>query len=177
MLRSFLLLVLVSVCNCLSAQRSDWRSRIDRLVELADSLSMVSQQTFHINKFTSEDRPIRETWHYTVHNGRVIIFEVHYFLDSLEFQEVYYVNRDQLVCMEQYEILYPEQDEDRILKGAVGFFDGLSMRQYVTMGERSGRNEQLPSYEVISQFKDRYRELLTNRPLLEKKGKAVIFVP
>ena len=171
------MLVLVSVCNYLSAQRGDWRTQIDRLVEMADSLSLVSQQTFHINKFTSRDRPIRETWHYTVHNGRVIIFEVHYFIDSLEFQEVYYLNRDQLVCMEQYVTLYPEQDEDRILKGAVGFFEGQSMRQYVTMGERTGRDERLPSYAVISQFRDRYRELLANRPLLEKKRKAAIFVP
>lgn len=174
MLRLFAFLAVFSCCGAPAfSQRHDWRTEIDRLVELADSLSLVSQQTFHLNKFTREDRPVRETWHYTLHNGRVIIFEVHYFVDSLEFQEVYYLDRDRMVCMERYEILYPENDEDKILRGAVGFFDGTNLRQYVTMGIAYDHYNALPGYEVQQQFRGRYRELLSHRPLQEKNTKRL----
>ncbi|WP_157474150.1 hypothetical protein [Flavihumibacter petaseus] len=157
-------------------QSIDWRSRIDNLVQIADSLSMRSQNTFHLNKFIDNDRPIRETWHYTLSKGKVVIFEVHYFLDSLEFQEVYYLDRDQIICMERYEILYPAHADDRILSGTVGFFENQSLRQYITMGKVEDY-DLLPEYDAIARFRVRYRELAETRPLLEKDNKGSIFVP
>ena len=160
-----------------SGQRFDWRSRIDEVVHLADSLSLLSQQTFHINKFTKNDRSVRETWHYTLHNGRVIIFEVHYFVDSTEYIEVYYLDRDHVVCMEQYAILNPHLDDDRILWGEVGFFHGDARRQYVTMGNPDHETGTMSEWNALNRFKGRYRELLANRPLLEKDRKGPIFGP
>lgn len=159
------------------AQRFDWRSRIDELVHKADSLSLVSQQTFHINKFLSDDRPIRETWHYTVSEGRVVIFEIHYFVDTIEYLEVYYLDRDQVVCTEQYVIEYPEQQDDRIRWGAVGFFQGPSVKQFVTMGAVPDEYSRLSSYDLWSRFKSRYRELTAQRTLQEKNTKGAIFAP
>jgi hypothetical protein len=159
------------------AQRFDWRSRIDELVHKADSLSLVSQQTFHVNKFLTDDRPIRETWHYTVSEGRVVIFEVHYFVDTIEYLEVYYLDRDQVVCMEQYVIEYPAQQDDRIRWGAVGFFQGPFVKQFVTMGLVPDEYSRLSSYDLWSRFKSRYRELSAQRTLQEKNTKGAIFAP
>lgn len=174
------LLFFLSICSCgisSHAQRYDWRSKIDELVQRADSLALESQQTFHLHKFLSDDRPIRETWHYTVANGRVVIFEVHYFVDTIEFLEVYYVDKDQVVCMEQYEIEYPAEQDDRIKWGAVGFFQGPSVRQYVTMGVVPPEFSTSSSYELYSRFKGRFRELTAQRTLQEKNSKDAIFAP
>ncbi len=160
----------------LLSQGYDWRSKIDVKVQIADSLAMRSQNTFHLNKFIQNDRPIRETWHYTVFHGKVVIFEVHYFVDSLEYQEVYYLDRDQIICMEQYEILYPAHADDRILWGTVGFFENQSLRQYITMG-RVQQDDLLPEWDAINRFKSRYKELVATRPLLEKELKEANFVP
>lgn len=147
------------------SQPYDWRSKIDVLISQADSLSLLSQQTFHINKFLANDRPIRETWHYTVANGRVVIFEVHYFVDSTEFLEVYYLDRDQVICTEQYEILYPDNQDDQIKWGAVGFFQGPAVRQFVTMGKVPGDFSSLSSSDLWSRFKSRFKELSAQRTL------------
>lgn len=160
----------------LGQQGFDWRGKIDHLVQVADSLSMRSQNTFHLNKFVENDRPVRETWHYTLNKGKVVIFEVHYFIDSLEHQEVYYLDRDQIICMEQYEIVYPAQSEDRILSGTVGFFENQSLRQYITMG-RVEEEELIPEWDALTLFRTRFKELIATRPLLEKDGRDVTFVP
>lgn len=164
---------LFSITNHAIAQGYDWRSRIDLLVNKADSLSMASQQTFHLHKFLANDRPIRETWHYTVSDGRVIIFEVHYFVDSIEFLEVYYLDRDQVICTEQYEIEYPDLQDDRIRWGAVGFFQGPAVRQFVTMGKVPKEFSSLSSYDLWARFKNRYKELTAQRTLQEKIPKAL----
>lgn len=164
-------------CSIGYAQRFDWRTRIDNLVQQADSLSMLSQQTFHLNKFTRNDRPVRETWHYTLLNGKVIIFEIHYFVDSSERVESYYLDRDEVVCMEQYEIAYSGLDGDRIVWGTVGFFQGNNLRQYITMGNPPNPAGFSRRWDDIERFQGRYRELLAHRPLQERKGKGAIFVP
>jgi hypothetical protein len=164
-------------CDELLAQRSDWRSRIDEVVQRADSISLISQQTFHLHKFLSDDQPIRETWHYTVSEGRVVIFEVHYFVDTIEYLDVYYLDRDQVVCTEQYVIEYPALQDDRIKWGAVGFFQGPSIRQFVTMGPVPDAFSRLSSYDLWSRFKTRYKELTAQRTLQEKNTKGAIFAP
>ncbi len=159
------------------SQRLDWRSQIDHVVQRADSLSLLSQQTFHINKFTRNDRSIRETWHYTLEGSRVLLFEVHYFVDSVEYIEVYYLDKDQVVCMEHYKILYPQQEEDRIIWGEVGFFQGQSRRQFVTMGQPPPQEGTRDEWQALNRFRNRYKELLAQRGLQEKDRKEPIFGP
>ncbi|HOA37996.1 MAG TPA: hypothetical protein PKJ36_06325 [Flavihumibacter sp.] len=156
------------------AQSRDWRNRIDRVVEKADSLAMRSQLTFYLNKFLQKDRPVRETWHYTVNKGEVVIFEVHYFIDTIERLETYYLDREQVVCMEEYEILWPKHDDDRILWGTVCFFDAQQVRQYISMGAKT-RGEQMPEVDPYMRFRRRFRELNETRTLLEKDDQYVTF--
>ncbi|MEJ7766527.1 MAG: hypothetical protein WKF89_01860 [Chitinophagaceae bacterium] len=123
-----------------SQQSNDWRTNIDLIVERTDSLSLKSQRTFYLNRIVKVDRTykndkaIRETWNYTVHNGKVILFQVHYVIDSSEFLEVYYVNNNRLICMEQYESLY-FSSSDEVKWGEVLFFRDNSLKLYVKVGK------------------------------------------
>lgn len=148
-----------------AAQRVDWRTKIDGLVSRADSLSMLSQETFHIYKFLPDDRQIRETWHYTELNGEVLVFEVHYFVDTIEHLEAYYLDREQVVCMEQYEIAYLPLQDDKINWGTVGFFQGPVARQWVTMGEVPSTVATRSPYDHWYKFRSRFRELSAQRTL------------
>ncbi|ULQ53013.1 hypothetical protein [Flavihumibacter fluvii] len=159
------------------AQRTDWRSEVDHVVQLADSLSLHSQYTFHLNKFDRKNRSIRETWHYTLHGQEVIIFEVHYFIDSLEHDEVYYLDNGQLVCMEEYEISNPFTDDDEIVWGTVGFFSGQSLRQRISMGKPDYTKGSFNEWDTYKKFRGRYKELTENRTLMERNNKDAIFAP
>lgn len=171
------LVVMLLSSGYLQAQSTGWRNRIDQVVSTADSLSMLSQYTFRLNKFDLKDRRISEIWHYTLNKGKVAIFEVHYFIDSLEQQEVYYLDDGDLVCMEQYEILYPKNEEDRIIWGSVGFFQGQSVVQHTTLGNPGYPLQPFQQWEVFKKFRSRYRELQENRTLMERKTKGAIFAP
>lgn len=159
------------------AQQYSWRNRIDQVVHLADSLFMVSQFTFHLKKFDSKERRINETWHYTLYGREVIIFEVHYFVDSLEHDEVYYLDKGQLVCMEEYEILNPFTPDDEIVWGSVGFFTQQNLRQHIKIGHRPARSGGYDDWDALKKFRDRYRELREHRSLQEKNVKEAIFAP
>src|ERR1044071_1341820 len=69
-----------------------------RYVEQTDSLIDKSTKSFYLEKFLKDDYNYRETWRYVTNGDRVIYFQVDYMLDSTEFTEVYYLNRNRLVC-------------------------------------------------------------------------------
>ncbi len=140
------------------AQRNDWRSRIDEKVQLADSLSLKSQKVFYLNKFIGTDRPVKETWYYTMNKGKLVIFEVKYVLDSAEYSEIYYTDKGSLICMEQYEVPYLSVYTDEVKKGAAYFFDNDYVRQYVITGKMS-LNDRNSSYSLLSRFEKRMAEL------------------
>ncbi len=157
-----ILTVLISACAV--AQRSyDWRSNIDLIVQQTDSLSLKSQQTFHLLKYF-DDKTVRETWHYTQKDGNVIIFEVRYFLDSTEHAEIFYVNNGKLICMEQYESEDFLTYDDEIKKGKVFFFVNNALKQYVTVGNANLRSSHWDRQaEALQYFNKRYSELQKNK--------------
>lgn len=141
----------------------DWRNHADFLVEQIDSLSLKSQRVFILNKIYRKDRPLKETWYYTMKAGKVIFFEVHYVEDTTEYTETYYLSGNRPLCMEQYETVYPSFYEDQIVKAKVGWFVNNSLRQYVTMGYDKDNNPFWdPQSEFLDQFSKRYSELLKN---------------
>lgn len=159
------------------SQSEDWRNKIDRVVQLADSLALQSQYTFHLNKFDRKDRQITEAWHYTLNGPEVIIFEVHYFINAIEHDEVYYLDEGQLVCMEEYEIMNPFTDDDEIIWGSVGFYSRQTLRQHITMGKPDYPNGSFSEWEALKKFRNRYKELTENRTLMERNTKGAIFAP
>ena len=145
-----------------SAQRFDWRSRIDRLVERADSLALKHQRTFFLTKYIGTDRTYKETWYYTVRDGKVLEFEIRYYVDSVEHSETYYLDNGSPICMERYETIYFGFHEDEIKLGEVLFLENESIRQYVTVGNRDKFRSFGQSYDSMRRFSDRYAELKKN---------------
>lgn len=147
-----------------NAQRLNWRDRIDEVVRQADSLSNKSQKTFHSLRYVNKDEAIRETWYYTLKDGKIIIFQLRYNLHDTEFNEVYYMNRGNLVCMEQYESPVKLSDEE-IRRAEVYYFQGSAMMQYVLYGKQPKGYAYRPGYDCLEKFQKRYDELLRNMTL------------
>src|SRR4051812_38619110 len=102
----FIIVTLTISSTAYTQNRYDWRNNIDQVIHETDSLSLKSQRTFYLNKILRKDEPLKETWYYTTHNANVIVFEVRYRIDSLEYTETYYLNRGRLICMELYETVF-----------------------------------------------------------------------
>ena len=139
------------------------RVAIDRFIEQTDSLSNRSQVTFHLDKFLDRDRIVKETWHYTLDRGKVVIFQVRYQIDSMEYTEVYYVNKGRLVCAEEYHSLNIAGNEDELKWGEIAYFDNFNMMQYVSMGRKlAAYRSPDPAREAQDRFRGRYAQLQMN---------------
>lgn len=161
-----LLLSCVAILFCLASfgqLRTDWRDDVDLLIQQADSLSLKSQRTFSLVKPYHPDKDIRETWFYTVKDGRVVIFEVQYVVDSLEYSEIYYLHRGRLICMEQYEAPYLSIYADQLKWGEAYFFNNEQLKQYVITGKRRSRPATQALWasheQSMSRFQQRFAEL------------------
>ncbi len=151
-----------------SQHGNDWRTNIDILVERSDSLSLRSQKTFHLSRILRNDKSFRnddvinETWHYTLNQGKVIIFQIRYVVDSSEFTESYYLNNGRVICMEQYESEYYSYD-DNIIWGKVFFFVNNTLKLHVTVGKnKKGDRNSDPQYDSLQLFAKRYSQLQEN---------------
>lgn len=142
-------------------------SRIDAIVEQIDSLSNKSQRTFYLNKIDKKFDGIKETWNYTMRDGKVIVFQVRYVQDSTEFTEIYYINKGSLIYSEEYEtIYYRSTGDDEIKWGGIYYFVGNNLKQRATLGtKRSKYFDWNPEYETLSRFQRRFSELQQNIPL------------
>ena len=157
----------------LSQHPYDWKSHIDYLVEQTDSLSLKSQKTFYLPKIVRVDRSfkndleVKETWNYTVNKGRVIIFQVRYVVDHREYTEIYYVDNDRLICMENYDAPYLSSYVDEVRKGEIYFLVDNMVRQYIKFGNKK-TNEPEPlwgaEYDCLTKFQRRYTELKKYMP-------------
>lgn len=142
-------------------------AKIDDLVEHIDSLSNKSQITFYLNKIDKKFDGVKETWNYTMNDGKVVLFQVRYVLDSTEFTEVYYLNRGNLIYSEEYETAYYSSSADDEIKwGGIFYFVSNSLRQGVTLGDRKRKYQSWnPETETLIRFQRRYTELRENIPL------------
>lgn len=146
-----------------SAQnRYDWRSDIEQLMQQADSLALKYQHTFWLTKYIGNDRTYKETWYYTVRDGKVLEFEIRFFVDSVEHSETYYLNNGSPICMERYETVYFGLYEDEIKRGEVLFFQNENLKQFVTIGKRDEFTRFDNSWNSLRRFSDRYAELRRN---------------
>ena len=170
--RKFLLMVVVfSSFKASSQLHYDWKSYIDYLVERSDSLSLKSQRTFYLPKVVKVDRTfkndleVKETWNYTLDKGRVIIFQVRYVVANREYTEIYYVNHDNLICMENYDAPYLSSYVDQVRKGEIFFVVDNTVRQSVKFGNKITRDPEPlwdAPYDCLTKFQKRYSELKEN---------------
>jgi hypothetical protein len=149
--------------------RNDWRDDVDQIIRESDSLSLKSQKTFSLIKPYHPDKDIRETWYYTVKDGRVVIFEINYVIDTLEYSEIYYLHRGRLICMEQYEAPYLSVYADQLKWGEAYFFNDSQLRQYVMTGKRHLNTPLYDSQsQSIAKFEQRFAELQRHMKYLGK---------
>ena len=160
----FLLLVLSALCCSygIAQQSNSWRARVDDMIEQTDSLSMKTQTTFYLVKYLKHDRTIKETWYYTLKEGKPVFFQLHYAIDSNEYTESYYLNKNKLICMAQVEQPYSDKTDD-INHAEIFFFLDDNLRQYVTSGSSklyTSRFER--QIHCLDQFTQRFTELRAN---------------
>jgi hypothetical protein len=98
-------------------------AKIDNIVQQIDSLSDKSQRTFYLNKIDKKFNGVKETWHYTLRDGKVIVFQIRYVVDSIEYSEIYYMNKGDLIYSEEYEtVYYRNTSNDEIKWGGIYYF-------------------------------------------------------
>lgn len=163
---SSLLLLFLSYTG-FSQSRSSQLDKLYQYVEQADSLAIKSQKTFYLEKFLKDDHVYRETWRYSANEDKVVFFQVDYMLDSMEFTEVYYINRGRLVCSEEYEKINYSSMEDRLNFGSILYFESAVPRHVVMLGrQRYDWKMSDPGYAALTRFSKRYSELKRHIPML-----------
>lgn len=156
-----LLLFTLLICLAVSAQSNSWRARVDDLIEQTDSLSLRSQTVFYLTKYLKHDRTIKETWYYTLKDGRPVFFQLRYVIDSTEFTESYYLDRNRLVCMARFEDSYLTKQID-YSNTEIYFFLDNTLRQYVTSGQSKYISKLDRQNQCLEKFDERFTELRAN---------------
>ena len=153
---------LVLVANAQQNQAGATLEKLVRYVEQADSLALRAQRTFNLVKIGPSNSGLKETWHYTTQNGKVVVFQVRYMRDSIEFTEVYYVSGDRLVCSEEYETIFLP-DDDELKFGGIYYFNNNNILQLITLGNRSGGPMRWDLKNLtLDRFRNRFAELREN---------------
>ena len=144
-------------------------AKIDNIVQQIDSLSDKSQRTFYLNKIDKKFNGVKETWHYTLRDGKVIVFQIRYVVDSIEYSEIYYLNKGDLIYSEEYEtVYYSNTSNDEIKWGGIYYFVSNNLKQRVTLGKTKSRSFWNPESETLSRFQRRFSELQDNIALTAK---------
>lgn len=164
----WLILAFLAAPVLLFSQYSSSRlNELYRYVEQADSVAFKSQKTFYLEKFLKDDYNYRETWRFSQNAGKIVYFQVDYILDSIEFTEVYYLNRGNLVCSEEYEKVNYTLAEDKLKFGSILYFDSATPRHVVVLGRRSYNWRMSdPGDLALMRFEKRFSELKRHIPML-----------
>lgn len=150
-----------------SQVNSNRLSDLYHFVEMTDSLVDKSEKTFYLEKFLKDDFNYREKWSYIMIGGKVNFFQVDYLLDSTEYTEVYYLQRGNLVCFEEYEKVNYTYTEDELKWGGIYYFQGSFPKHVVTLGRKDFSNRRVnPETVVFIRFEKRYSELKRHLPML-----------
>jgi hypothetical protein len=170
--RNFILPVVLTVAPFVMQGQGTSRvlSELYAYVHQTDSLLDRSEKTFYLEKYLDDNYNYRETWHYLMHDGHIIYFEIVYIIDTTEYSEIYYLKRGNLVCSEEYEKITYSYLEDKLKYGCIYYFDSSVPRHVVTMGKRSDNDKAYnyihPEDLALVRFEKRYTELKKHLPML-----------
>ncbi len=132
---------------------------IDHVVQQIDQVADSVQEVFYLSKWQKNGDVYKETWHFTRQGNRVLVFQIRYVIDSVEYSEIYYLDRKRLIFSEEYETVYSGA-EDRLSFARICHFLGLDLAQIVTLGRsRSYSPHFAAGYETMNKFFRRFREL------------------
>lgn len=164
---AFILLLLLK--SQTGKSQYDWRSYIDTRIQFTDSLALKTQRAFFLTKYLRNNDSYKENWYYTKQGDRIIVFEIRYMLDSVEYNEIYYLDQEQPICVERYETIYSPNYEDDLKRGEVLLFRYRQLKQYVTVGMEDQYFQRWsdPAYTGLQRFATRYTELKRHLPIVE----------
>src|SRR5688572_20647893 len=168
-LRYSVILTVLFVIPYLSySQTNSGRIRdLYRYVEQTDSIADKSTKNFYLEKYLKDGYNYRETWRYLSNGSRIIFFQVDFMLDSTDFTEVYYLNRGNLVCSEEYEKINYSLREDELKWGGIYYFESSIPKHVVTLGRRNYyRRDINPGLDALTRFGKRFSELKRHLPML-----------
>lgn len=137
-------------------------------VEQTDSLADKSTQNFYLEKYLKDGYNYRETWRYLSNGTRILYFQIDYILDSTEFTEVYYVNRGNLVCSEEYEKVNYSTREDELKWGGIYYFESSIPKHVVTLGHKNDTYHHNQGDMALTRFDKRFTELKRHLPMLPR---------
>jgi hypothetical protein len=168
MINSVLWIILFCVPFISRSQSNSGRlTDLYRYVEITDSLLDKSEKTFYLEKFLKDDYNYKEKWSYSLNSGKINFFQVNYLLDSTEYTEVYYLQRGNLICSEEYQTVNYSYNEDELKWGGIYYFQGSFPKHVVTLGRRDYNNRMInPETLVLTRFEKRYSELKRHLPML-----------
>ena len=167
---SVILYILLAVPFVSFSQHSGRLNELYAYVEKADSLADKSTKNFYLEKYLKDGYNYRESWRYLSNGSRIIYFEVDYMIDSSEFTEIYYVNRGNLVCSEEYEKVNYSVREDELKWGGIFYFHRSAPQHIVTLGRRkNGDYGGNPGDLALMRFSKRYSELKRHLPMLPEE--------
>lgn len=162
-----LILALAMPILTLAQSKHERLRELYKFVDITDSLSGKSHKTFYLEKFLEDNYNYKETWRYAEKEGKIVYFQVDFILDSTEYTEVYYVNRGNLICSEEYEKVNYSFMEDELRSGGVYFFEGYIPRHVVRLGNPgNGYDVSAPELTVLNRFQKRFSELKRHIPML-----------
>ena len=137
-------------------------------VQKMDSISNKNSRTFSLLKIGKENTSLKESWNYSLIKGKPAVFSILYTIDSIEYNEVYYLEEENLICTEEYQAQYfPIDQEDELKFGSILYFNNFSILQSI----RLGTEMQSKAYKYLrgdlassaqERFRIRYKELREN---------------
>lgn len=157
----FISIILMAFQLSVSAQRSYTRvSSIDRQVSRIDSFFSKSQNTFHLTKWKKSGDAYKESWYYSIHNEQVQVFEIRYLVDSIEFNEIYYLDGNRLIFSEEYETVYTDLNDDKLKWARICHYENTMLMQIVTLGSQNNEFARINGgYDTQNRFRYRLSEL------------------
>ena len=145
--------------------------RLEQLIDFVqkmDSVSNKNSRTFSLLKIGKENTSLKESWNYALFNGKPAVFSILYTIDSIEYNEVYYMLEGNLVCTEEYHTQFYSIDQvDELKFGSILYFNNFSILQSIRLGTdrmftATGFHRGDLSSTTQQRFQNRYKELKEN---------------
>lgn len=145
--------------------------RIDDMVHRADSIFFQTNIMFYAERILGKDSVVKETWHYTTENDKVIVFQVRYMQRNKEITEVYYVDRNELICMEKIQAPNAAEYMDEVHSGELHFLRNRDLYVSVSYGQAPVQRNRNTGIECLNNFENRWAELMRNIQIVQATRK------
>ena len=159
MKRSFLFAFIFFFIHFKGNSQKVVRENIRALVEKTDSLYRNKCKAFSKLKKDVAGIPFTEAWEY-FKSSSLYYFSVKYSIDSTDYNEEYYFDKEQLIFSAEKELYHFPSSKDSIGWSALYYFYHNTLIDYETLGHgKSEMDDWNPEKEVLARLAGRKKEL------------------